>query len=325
MQKFKDPKTWDTISNEQVASFVAPEELANLADSNPNIVALTADVKTTNRMWEFANRHPDRFFNFGIAEQNMVTAAAGMASCGNIPYVMTIASFLALLCCEQIRTDCAYTNQKVRILAQHSGMSMGQYTTSHHALEDLSIMRTLANMTVVAPADANETRAVLRASVDRPGPMYIRLGRGRDPDVHQNVPADFQIGKAIRLREGKDLTIVATGSEVHPSLGAAEQLAAAGISVRVLDMHTIKPLDRQEVLAAARETGGIFVVEEHNITGGLGSAVAEVLADTGTSCRFRRHGVNDEFVPVGPPRALYAHYKLDAEGIVSVVNQFLDV
>lgn len=325
MQKFKDPKTWDLISIDQVPSYVAGEELADLADSNPNIVALTADVKVTNRMWEFADRHPDRFFNFGIAEQNMVTTAAGMASCGNIPYVMTIASFLALLCCEQIRTDCAYTDQKVRIIAQHSGMSMGQYTTSHHALEDLAILRTLANMTVVAPADANETRAVLRASIDHPGPMYIRLGRGRDPDVHQDVPANFQIGQAIRLREGNDLTIIVTGTEVHPSLSAADQLAAVGISTRVLDMHTIKPLDRQEVLAAAQETGGILTVEEHNITGGLGSAVAEVLADTGISCRFRRHGVNDEYVPVGPPRALYAHYKLDAEGIVSLVNQVLDV
>ena len=325
MQKFKDPKTWDLILNEQVPTFIAAEELADLADFNPNIVALTADVKTTNRMWEFANRHPDRFFNFGIAEQNMVTAAAGMASCGNIPYVMTIASFLALLCCEQIRTDCAYTNQKVRILAHHSGMSMGQYTTSHHALEDLSIMRTLANMTVVAPADANETRAVLRASIDHPGPMYIRLGRGRDPDVHPTVPADFRIGKAMRLREGGDLTIIAIGSEVHPSLEAAEHLASAGISTRVVEMHTLKPLDREEVIAAAQETGAIMIVEEHNITGGLGSAVAEVLADAGIACRFRRHGVNDEYVPVGPPRALYAHYKLDAEGIVSVVNQFLDV
>lgn len=325
MQKFKDPKTWDLILNEQVPTFIAAEELADLADVNPNIVALTADVKTTNRMWEFADRHPDRFFNFGIAEQNMVTAAAGMASCGNIPYVMTIASFLALLCCEQIRTDCAYTNQKVRILAHHSGMSMGQYTTSHHALEDLSIMRTLANMTVVAPADANETRAVLRASIDHPGPMYIRLGRGRDPDVHPTVPADFRIGKAMRLREGGDLTIIAIGSEVHPSLEAAEHLAGAGISTRVVEMHTLKPLDREEVIAAAQETGAIMIVEEHNITGGLGSAVAEVLADAGIACRFRRHGVNDEYVPVGPPRALYAHYKLDADGIVSVVNQFLDV
>jgi transketolase len=325
VQKFKDPKTWDLILNEQVPTFIAAEELADLADVYPNIVALTADVKTTNRMWEFAERHPDRFFNFGIAEQNMVTSAAGMASCGNIPYVMTIASFLALLCCEQIRTDCAYTFQKVRILAHHSGMSMGQYTTSHHALEDLSIMRTLANMTVVAPADANETRAVLRASIDHPGPMYIRLGRGRDPDVHATVPADFRIGKAMRLREGKDITIIAIGSEVHPALEAAEHLAALGISTRVVEMHTIKPLDRDEILSAAGETAAVMVVEEHNITGGLGSAVAEVLADAGVSCRFRRHGVDDEYVPVGPPRALYAHYRLDADGIVSVAKQFLDL
>jgi transketolase len=155
--------------------------------------------------------------------------------------------------------------------------------------------------------------------------MYIRLGRGRDPDVHATVPADFRIGKAIRLREGTDLTIIAIGSEVHPTLEAAEHLASAGISTRVLEMHTIKPLDQKEVIAAAEETGAIMIVEEHNITGGLGSAVAEVLADAGLACRFRRHGVNDEYVPVGPPRALYAHYKLDAEGIVSVANQFLDV
>jgi transketolase len=202
-------------------------------------------------------------------------------------------------------------------------MSLGFYGTSHHSLEDLGIMRTIAELTVVCAADANQLRAILRASLSHPGPMYIRMGRGRDPQVYAEPPADFRIGRATRLREGTDLAIITTGSQVHPSLAAAERLAAAGIGVRVIDMHTISPLDTGEILAAAQQAGAVLTVEEHNVTGGLGSAVAETLADAGVAARLRRLGVPDVHVVLGPPAALYAHYQLDAAGIESAARQLL--
>lgn len=295
-------------------AFILGEELAALADVDPRVTVLTADLASANRAVEFQARHPDRFFNFGIAEKNMLTAAAGMASCGLIPFAATFASFCSILGAEQIRTDCAYPNMPVRAIGTHSGISMGFYGTSHHATEDLAMMRSISGLTTVCATDANLLRAILRASLDHPGAMYIRLGRGRDPEVYPEVPTDFAFGKAIRLREGADLTIIATGSQVKPSLDAAEALAEKGRSVRVVDMHTVKPLDEDEIRAAAAETGAILTVEEHNVIGGLGSAVAEVLVDL-PRLPFRRLGLRDEFSLIGPPAALYAHYGLDADGI----------
>lgn len=306
----------------RMPAFVLGEELADLADNDPRIAVMTADLASANRTVEFKERHPDRFFDFGIAEKNMVTAAAGMAASSHIPYAASFASFLGLLCAEQIRTDCAYPNLPVRLVAHHSGISMGFYGTSHHSLEDLAMMRTIAGLTVVCATDAALLRSILRASIDHPAPMYIRLGRGRDPDVYDAPPHDFALGKSIRLREGTDLTIIATGAQVYPSMGAAEQLAAKGIQARVIDMHTIGPLDAEQVRAAAAETGAILTVEEHNITGGLGSAVAEVLVDC-DRLPFARHGIPDEFAPVGPPAALYAHYRLDSNGIASRALELL--
>ena len=199
---------------------------------------------------------------------------------------------------------------------------MGFYGTSHHGLEDLAMMRTIADVTVVCATDAYHLRAVLRKSVDHPGAMYIRLGRGRDPVVYDEVP-DVTFGRAVTLREGRHVTLIACGSEVHPSLAAADQLAARGVSATVVDMHTIKPLDRDAVLAAARR-GPTVTVEEHNRTGGLGSAVAEVFADEGLGSPLLRHRIADEFVLIGPPAALYAHYRLDARGIAGVVEGLLD-
>lgn len=318
-----DSRSFDGNDVSAIPAFVFGEELADLADRDTRIAVLTADLATANRATDFAARHPDRFFNMGIAEKGMITTAAGIASCGFVPFAATFASFSALLCAEQIRTSCAYPRMPVRIVGHHSGMSMGFYGTSHHALEDLGVLRTFAELTVVCATDANHLRAVLRASVDHPGAMYIRLGRGRDPEVYPEVP-EITFGKAVRLREGTDLTIIATGSEVRPSLDAAEQLATEGVSTRVVDMHTISPLDVEEVFAAYRETGAILTVEEHNVTNGLGTAVAEALFEGGAAGRrFRRHGVPDEYVPVGPPAALYAKYLLDAAGIANVAKELL--
>ncbi len=320
--RLKDEKSVRGTPAKSMPAFVLGEELADLAETDPRIVVATADLANSSRTRDFANRHPDRFIDFGIAERNMITAAAGMASCGLVPYVATFASFCGILAAEAIKTDCAYPKMKVRILGHHSGISMGFYGTSHHATEDLGMMRTIADLTVVCAADANQLRAILRASVDHPGAMYIRLGRGRDAPIYDEVPADFAFGKAATLREGTDLTIIATGSQVHASLAAADRLAAEGIGVRVVDMHTIKPLDADAVRAAARETGAILTVEEHNVIGGLGSAVAEVLVEE-ARVPFRRHGVMDEFSLIGPPAALYAHYRLDADGVTEVARELL--
>ncbi|MBA4096163.1 MAG: transketolase [Rhodospirillum sp.] len=321
-ESFKDARSVRGTPNAAIPAFILGEELADIADKDPRIVVLTADLANANRTRDFAARHPDRFFNLGIAEKNMLTIAAGMASCGMIAYAATFGSFCAILGAEQAKTDCAYPGMKVRLIGHHSGMSMGFYGTSHHALEDLAITRTIADLTVICATDANHLRAILRASVDHPGAMYIRLGRGRDPVVYPEVPANFRIGKAATLRKGGDLTVITCGSEVRASLDAAELLAKQGIETRVIDMHTIKPLDAAAIRKVARETGAIMTVEEHNITGGLGSAVAEVLVE-GERLPFLRHGIPDEFVPVGPPAALYAHYKLDAAGIAKKAKSFL--
>ncbi|WP_109467959.1 transketolase family protein [Albibacillus kandeliae] len=318
---FKDARSVRGTPKQGMPAFVLGEELAEMAKSDDRIVVATADLASANRTNDFKAVHPKRFFDFGIAEKNMITAAAGMAACGMVPYVATFASFAAILGAEQIRTDCAYPRMPVRVIGTHSGMSMGFYGSSHHALEDLGMLRCVADLTVICATDANHLRAILRKSADHPGAMYIRLGRGRDPVVYDEVP-DLEIGKAIRLREGSDITLIATGSQVRATLDAADAMAQDGISVRVVDMHTISPLDRAEVEAAARETRAIMTVEEHNMTGGLGSAVADVLVDL-PRLPFKKHGVPDRFVEVGPPAALYNAYKLDAPGVEEVVRAFL--
>lgn len=297
--------------------------LADLVDEGHPLMVGTADLKYSNGLVRFQERHPDRFVQFGISEQNMVTAAAGIATTGVRPYVATFASFLALLCCEQIRTDIAYTNLPVHLIGHHAGITLGFYGTSHHATEDLAIMRSIANMTVIAPADANQLSAALRATVEHPGPVYMRIGRGRDPQVYDEA-APFELGRANRLRDGTDLMIIATGSTVHPALQAADALTSQGHSVGLIDMHTIKPLDEHAIRHAAAEATTVMTVEEHNVLGGLGGAVAEVLASMGTTTRLHRHGFPDDYSLIGPPTHLYRHYRLDADGIAVEARAILD-
>jgi transketolase len=316
--------SWGVIEGSTFATdFIMGEVLAELAEKHPQICVLTADLGYPTRVRDFARRHPDRFFDMGIAEHNMVSAAAGMATAGMIPYVTTFACFVGLLCCEQIRTDLAYPRLPVRVLATHGGISMGFYGTSHHATEDLAIIRSIANMTVISTTDRTAVRETLRRTVDHAGPIYFRLGRGREPEVYTGADDryPFELGQAHRLRPGADVTIIATGSMVHPSLEAAEALASDGIDAGVIDMWCIKPLDTEIVEAAAERTPLIVTVEEHNVIGGLGGAVAEVVAGLGLPTRVVRHGLNDVFAEIGPPKQLYAHYALDAAGIARVVFQ----
>ena len=318
------PNTWDLPTSTRLAPYLNwGQVLAELGNDHPQIVVLTADLKHSNRLYDFARVHPDRFFNFGIAEKNMVSAAAGMAAAGLLPYVATYASFIGLLCAEQIRTDVCYPRLPVRVLAHHAGITMGFYGSSHHATEDLAIMRSFAEMTVFGTVDANLAEAALKASVSHPGPIYFRLGRGRETPVYGQPPADFAFGRAITVRDGRDATILTTGLPLKAALEAADVLETEdGLSVRVIDVHTVKPIDVEAVLEAAT-TGAVLTVEEHNIIGGLGGAVAEVLAEAGARCRFRRHGLPDEYALIGPPLALYAHYGLDAAGIARQLRELL--
>jgi transketolase len=320
-----DPTSWDLGTTETLnRSFVAGETLADLADGDSRIVVLTADLKYSNRTVDFARRHPQRFFNVGIAEQNMVSMAAGMATFGYIPYVATFASFVGLLCAEQMRTDLAYPNLPVRLLAHHAGISLGFYGTSHHATEDLGLLRAMANMTVVCPCDATATRRAIADTVDRPGPVYLRLGRGRDPDVYEpEMP--FEVGRLSRLRDGGDLTIVANGATVNPALVAAETLADEGIEAAVIDAHTVRPFDADGLCAEASRTRRLLVAEEHNVIGGVASACADALVDGGVAgVAFARLGMpRDEYALIGPPTHLYHHYGLDAEGIAAGARTLL--
>lgn len=297
--------------------------LADMADKGHPVVAGTADLKYSNGLVRFEERHPGRLVQFGISEQNMVTAAAGMATVGLRPYVATFASFLALLCCEQIRTDVAYTGLPVRLIGHHSGITLGFYGTSHHATEDLAIMRSIADLAVVAPADAASLSAALWATVDHDGPIYFRIGRGRDPQVYSMADVEFELGKAIVHSRGQDLTIIATGSMVHPSSEAVQTLRSEGWSVGLIDMHTIKPLDKEAILEAVGNSAAVMTVEEHNVLGGLGGAVGEVLAEAGAGKPLHRHGIRDEYSLIGPPTHLYRHYRLDSEGIAQEAREFL--
>ncbi|KUM28682.1 transketolase [Mesorhizobium loti] len=320
-----DPNSWQyrEINARAPGLSYLSDALIELVEDGHPIMVGTADLQYSNGLVRFAQRFPERFTQFGISEQNMVSAAAGIATTGAMPFVATFASFLALLCCEQIRTDVAYSALPVRLIGHHAGISLGFYGTSHHATEDLAIMRSIADLTVVAPADGPQLAAAIKASVNHARPIYFRIGRGQEPVVYDNG-VDFQFGKAIAHGGGSELTIIACGQMVHPSREAFHALRSAGKSVGLIDMHTIKPLDTKAVLAAAARSRIILTVEEHNVLGGLGGAVAEVLAEAGSPARLIRHGIRDEYSLIAPPTHLYRHYRLDAPGIEATVIEALD-
>ncbi len=298
--------------------------LSELVDEGVPVSVVTADLKYSNGLVEFEKRHPKLFHQFGISEQNMVSAAAGMATVGRHVYAATFASFLALLCAEQIRTDIAYTKLPVRLVGHHTGMTLGFYGTSHHATEDLAIMRSMANMMVLAPSDPGQLRAMVKALAEVDCPAYLRIGRGRDPQVYDDAQlSEFVLGRAMQISAPADVTVIATGSMVAPAKEAIESLAAVGVQIGLLDMHTIKPLDVEAVRAAASRAKTILTVEEHNVLGGLGSAVAEVVAELPNSARVVRHGIEDRYAPVGPPTHLYRHFGLDAAGIEARIRGVL--
>jgi len=310
-----------TLIEKMSAREVYGKKMAEIGSKDERIVVLTADLMRSNRTGDFQKAHPERFFNIGIAEQNMMGIAAGLALDGKIPFVSTMATFATMRACEQVRTDICYANLPVRIVATHGGLTTGAGPT-HYGQEDLAIMRSLPNITVIAPGDPNQIGKVVEAAIDWEGPMYIRIGRGGEPIVYQEE-YEYKIGKAITINDGNDLTLIATGSIVFHAVMAAEKLAKEGIAARVIDMHTIKPLDREVVIKAAQETGAIITAEDHTIFGGLGSAVAEVLADEGIACKFKRLGIPDLFAGYGEPEYLYNLYGYDAEGIYKTAKDLL--
>lgn len=297
--------------------------LEELATQEPNLVVLDADLSGSTMTKGFGAENPDRFFDMGIAEANMVGVAAGLATCGKKPFVNSFAMFAAGRAWEQVRNSVAYPGLNVKVVGSHGGLSVGEDGATHQCIEDLAIMRAIPNMTVLCPCDGNEMKQAVKALLAYDGPAYLRLGRLAVETVTDQVEGyEFQIGKGVLLRDGQDVTVVAVGMMVQMALTAADILAEEGISVRVIDMHTIKPLDTEILLAAARDTGCIVTSEEANIVGGLGSAVSEYLTSV-CPVPVIRHGVEDEFGRSGAAQKVLEAYHLTPAGIADKVRQAL--
>ena len=301
------------------------EMLVELAEKYPELVVLDADLSSATMTKSFAKAYPDRFLDMGIAEANMMGVAAGLSTCGKKPFANSFAMFTARRAYEQVRNSVAYPHLNVKCVGSHGGLSVGEDGATHQCLEDLALMRAIPGMTVVNPCDGNEMRQAVLALIEYNGPAYLRLGRMAVETVTDTIDGyKFELGKAAMLRDGKDVTIAATGLMVQRALAAAELLSGEGVSARVLDFHTIKPLDGEALLAAAKETGCIVTTEEHSIMGGLGSAVAGFI---GEHCPVPvvRHGVNDEFGRSGKAEQVLEAYGLTPAGIATKVKKALEM
>ena len=300
------------------------EALIELGKKHKNLVVLDADLSKSTKTIMFAKKYPERFFEMGIAEANMITTAAGLASCGKIPFVSTFAVFATGRVYDQIRMDLAYSKANVKIFATHGGISVGKDGVSHQMIEDIALMRVLPNMTVFAPSDATQTGKIVHLMAEKEGPMYARVGRADAPLIYdKNDLNDIKIGKGITVKDGSDITLIATGTMVEPALEARKTLKKDGISARVIDMHTLKPLDEKLILKCAKETNAIITAEEHSIIGGLGAAVAEILAENNISTKFLRMGIRDIFCESGAPSELMEKYELNEKHIVRQAKKIL--
>ena len=296
--------------------------LAELGAQNPNIVVLDADLAGATKTGVFKKAFPERHIDCGIAEGNMMGVAAGLATCGKIPFASSFAMFAAGRAFEQVRNSIGYPHLNVKIGATHAGISVGEDGATHQCNEDIAIMRTIPGMTIICPADDVEARAAVKAAAEYVGPVYMRFGRLAVPVINDEADYKFEIGKGITLKEGKDVTIIATGLEVNESLEAAKLLEADGISAEVINIHTIKPLDKELVVASAKKTGKVVTVEEHSVIGGLGGAVAEALSEEAPT-KMLRIGMMDKFGQSGPAKALIEYYGLDGKSIYEKVKAFL--
>ena len=296
--------------------------LVELGAEYPNLVVLDADLAAATKTGIFKKAYPDRHIDCGIAESNMVGIAAGLSTVGKIPFVSSFAMFVAGRAFEQVRNSIGYPHLNVKIGATHAGISVGEDGATHQCNEDIALMRTIPGMVVINPADDVEARAAVRAAVEYEGPVYLRFGRAAVPVINDRPDYKFEFGKGVVLREGTDVTIVATGICVDSALGAAEKLAADGISAEVINIHTIKPLDKELVAASAKKTGKVVTVEEHSVIGGLGSAVCDALAELAPT-PVKKVGMQDIFGESGSAAALIEKYGLDAEGVYKSVKEFV--
>ena len=297
------------------------EALKKLAASNPNIVVLDADLSGSTKTSEFKKVSPERFFNVGIAEQNLIGTAAGLSLAGKVPFASSFAMFAAGRAFEIIRNTVAYPALNVKIAATHAGLTVGEDGGSHQAIEDISLMRSIPNMTVINPADGREAEQAVLKAAEFVGPVYIRLGRMAVDDIYDES-YKFELGKGVLLKDGKDATIIATGMMVQEALKAGSILKEEGIDVRIINIHTIKPIDRDIIIKAAKETKLIVTAEEHSIIGGLGSAVLEVLSDE-CPVIVKRIGIPDTFGESGKPSDLLKKYKLTAEEIINQTKEII--
>ena len=291
------------------------EALKELGKINKDVVVLDADLSGSTKTSVFAKEYPERFINVGIAEQNLIGTAAGLATAGKIPFASSFAMFATGRAFEIIRNSVAYPKLNVKVAATHAGLTVGEDGASHQALEDISVMRTIPNMVVICPADGVEAKKAILAAAEYEGPVYIRLGRSKVPTVFNEENYKFELGKGIELSEGNGVTIIATGVMVSKALEAKEELLKQGVNARVINIHTIKPIDSEIIIKAAKETGAVVTAEEHNIIGGLGSAVAEVLVEN-NPVPLERVGVKDTFGESGSGDSLLEKYGLTKESIV---------
>lgn len=299
-------------------------EILEMIDDDPRVCYINADgTGNGGRVQQKQLQYPDRILDVGIQEMNMVTMAAGLAKQGFLPYVQTFGPFLCVRALDQIHNDVAYNDYPVRLIGTHAGLSSG-YGPTHNTIIEFGVMNSLPNMTMIAPCDAEQCKKVLRKSLNYPKPIYIRIPRGEEPLVYnQDYDYDFEIGKANVIQEGTDLNIIGTGMGVYGAVQAARQLEEEGFSVGVIDMHTIKPIDKDAVIHATKKSGAIITVEDHNILGGLGSIVADVLMEAGVFARLKKIGIPDTFVEFGYPEELYPYYGMDGAGIAKTAREFL--
>ncbi len=298
-------------------------EILDMCDENPKIAYINADgTGKGNALADYSEKYPHRVFDVGIQEMNMITCAAGMAKMGYIPYVQTFGPFLLFHAYDQVHNDICYNDFPVKLIGTHAGTSSGLGPT-HNDIVDFAICNALPNMTVLAPCDAGGLVKATRKAAEYPHPVYIRVPRGEEPMVY---PADFdyefEIGKAIEIKEGKDVVIIAAGSLVYHAVKAAEELQEKGIDAGVIDMHTIKPIDKNAILKAAK-CGNIITAEDHNIVGGLGSITADVLIEAGVSCRLKKIGIPDRFIPFGYPEQIYHELGMDKDGLVKAAMEMI--
>ena len=300
------------------------DTLVRLGENNSNIVVLDADLSKSTKTCKFAEKFPGRFFNIGIAEANMISVAAGLASCGKTVFASTFAVFVPGKTYDQIRMSVAYSNMNVKLFSTHAGVSVGKDGVSHQMLEDIALMRVLPNMKIFAPSDPFQTGKIVELMAENYGPMYARVGREAMYPIYQEEElSDLAIGKSVLIKEGEDVTIVAHGMMVGKALNVHEELKKQGVNAEVIDMWTIKPLDENRILSSARKTGRVITVEEHSVIGGIGSAVAELLSENRVDVAFKRMGINDVFCESGDPIDLLKKYRLTEKDVVENAKKLM--